>query len=697
MQNRFNQFFNNIYILFRIYLFQLVLFTTFRIAFIIRLKGKDNFSEWQLDILNALMKGFQFDTMIICYGLLIPILLFLLNLFISTKRFTAFSKTFVKWYSGITLAIFLLVLFIDQFYYNYFQSHINVLIFGVIDDDTKAIMSSVWSDYPLIKILFVWCVLIGVYGIFIDRLVKKENFTFKASLWLSISGVLIVLSTFFIGLRQSFGTFPLQSHDATVSKNKSINFLVMNGVFALQTSIDERGKSENLEKSALGDLKEMGYTSPFQAAKDYFADENLSSILSDSVALEKLFHKTPVNQFLEDNKPNVIFIFMESMSNYNMSFDSERINLLGHLRKHFKSDILYKNFVSSGNATIQSLEYLMINTPIGITQSKYRFFSFPSATAIPFKKAGFTTRFITGGETSWRNLNEFVPNQGFQSMAGKQEILAEIKSAESNHWGVYDEYLFEYVFKKLSDKSSKPKFFFIQTTTNHTPFELPKNYKPAKISLTNEIKKRLLVSEDLAVKNLNCFQYSNNCLGTFLDKIKNSSLSKNTIVVMTGDHNNLMLFDFNESQQLKQRGVPLYMYIPEKYKPANAINSSHFGSHKDIFPTIYNIVLSNTRYYSIGNNLLESKQENRDKYFGLNIGSNTAFSKLAAVNYSNAPILYEMNNNEELVLNEESPYAKKLLKLSRSNYALSLFNILSVIKSTKIANDKFKIEINKPN
>jgi phosphoglycerol transferase MdoB-like AlkP superfamily enzyme len=679
MIENFKELYNRLYILFQIYLYQLLIFTFFRVAFTIRLSDTGNFYQLPLDVGKAFIKGLQFDTAIILYGLVVPLLAYLLCSFIPLQKYKSFSSIFVSYFCGATTALFTLILFIDQYYYGYFQSHINVLIFGLIDDDTNAVMRSVWSDYPIIRILLTLSAILVGYGLLTKRIHKRSYYAFKFPIWAGILGCFIILFLFFIGMRQSLGTFPLQSHDGSVSKNKSINFLIINGVWALNSSFEERAKSLDFEESALNSIKALGYNNAIQAAQDYFPDTR-HSYLSDSSALETLFQITKENTLIEQNKPNVVFIFMESMSNYNMNFDSKELDLLGSLRKHFHSDLLFRNFVSSGNATIQSLEYLMINTPISVTQSKYRFFPFPSATALPFKEAGYENSFITGGETSWRNLNEFVPFQGFESIKGKQDILADNKDAESNHWGAYDEYLFDYAFKKLSAKSKKPQFIFLQTTTNHTPFDLPDHYNRKKLLLSNKIKKRLLVTEELALKNLSCFHYSNNCLGNFLDKIKSSPLSKNTIVVMTGDHNNLSLFDFNEAHQLQQRGVPLYIYIPDKFKPNYAVNTSVFGSHKDIFPTIYNLALSKIKYYSIGNNILEPANQKEDKYFGINIGSNTSFSNYAAVNYSAPPILYKMNSNQELVLDAGSKSSQDLLKRSRSNYALSLFYILNSIK-----------------
>ncbi len=505
---------------------------------------------------------------------------------------------------------------------------------------------------------------------------------FSIPTFIQVASVVIILAIYGVGLRGTLGTFPLQMHDSQVSENKFVNFLTVNGIYALKNSYIERKKSENLVKNQLEQLYTLGYKNPIAAAEDYFP-KNSNKNISDSDAYERLFKTTPKNSFLEKNRPNVVFVFMESMSNYNMNFDSDQMNLLGSLRKHVQSDIVFRNFVSSGNITIQSLEYLMVNSPVSLSQTKYRFAELPSSVAIPFKNSGYETDFITGGKVNWREMDEFAARQKFDIVKGMTDIQKTEKASQANKWGVYDEHLFDYVFNQLSQKKTKPKFFFVQTTTNHTPFELPTNYKPYKISIPDSLKNVLLVNEELAVKNLNAYQYANNCLGNFLDKIKNSPLGENTIVVVTGDHNNLMLFDFDEAHQLQQRGVPFYAYIPKKYKPAAVVDVTRFGSHKDIFPTIFNLALSNTRYFTLGNNLFDADttRQASEQFYGINIGSTTSFSANAAVNFGSST-LYKWNkasSTKSLTRVPQSAEASALLKRSKSNYALSMFYILSQI------------------
>jgi phosphoglycerol transferase MdoB-like AlkP superfamily enzyme len=678
-----NRFFNSIYRLFKIYLFFLAVFTLFRIWFFVRLGDFKELIKLPSDIAVAFLRGMQFDTVIIGYFLLIPFLLYLSGLFIKSEAYFQKSHKFALRYCLIVLAISIIVLFVDQYYYNYFQTHISVIIFGLADDDSQTVMSSVWTDYPIIRIALAWIGLLWAFNYFVKRINASAELKLTLPYKAQLVCIGLITGFYFLGLKKAEDLFQVPKHEAEVSEHKFINFLTVNGLYALKSSYEERKKSANIIENELASLKTLGYESASKAAKDYFYED--SEALTDSIAFEKLFERTPKSEILEKNRPNVVFVFMESMSNYNMNFDSRQMNLLGSLRKHFQSDLLYRNFVSSGNITIQSLEYLMAGSPISLSQTKYSSTQLSSSVALPFSNSGYQTNFITGGKVNWRAMDRFASNQHFDVVKGMGHIQSELTGCKANKWGVYDEYLFDYVYDKLSKKSENPQFFFVQTTTNHTPFELPSDYKPLKIALADSLKERLLVNETLALKNLNAYQYSNNSLGNFLDKIKNSELGKNTIVVMTGDHNNLMLFDFDEAHQLQQRGVPLYMYIPEQYKPEKAFDTSVFGSHKDIFPTIFNLALSNSRYFSLGNDLLKADATNKGNYFGMNIGSSTSFGEDAAVNYSSSPALYSWQKRNQKVLKKvtKSNKADELLKRSRANYALSMFYILKQIEQNK--------------
>jgi phosphoglycerol transferase MdoB-like AlkP superfamily enzyme len=154
------------------------------------------------------------------------------------------------------------------------------------------------------------------------------------------------------------------------------------------------------------------------------------------------------------------------------------------------------------------------------------------------------------------------------------------------------------------------------TTSNHTPYDLPAGYKPYAIKLNDNFKSKLKTSLETANLNLASFQYANDCLGKFIDKVRNSSLGENTIIAVTGDHSITQFFNLPDNILFKRFTVPFIIYVPDKYKAQFEIDQTRFGSHKDIFPTLFYVALSNATYLKTGNNLLSPPSDSA-YFFGV--------------------------------------------------------------------------------
>ena len=57
---------------------------------------------------------------------------------------------------------------IDFGYFSYFHDHINVLIFGIIDDDTVAVMKTIYANYPI----FLGIFLFSLFAYFLFKISK---------------------------------------------------------------------------------------------------------------------------------------------------------------------------------------------------------------------------------------------------------------------------------------------------------------------------------------------------------------------------------------------------------------------------------------------------------------------------------------------------------------------------------------------
>ena len=157
---------------------------------------------------------------------------------------------------------------------------------------------------------------------------------------------------------------------------------------------------------------------------------------------------------------------------------------------------------------------------------------------------------------------EVLPNQGFNRVVGKYEILDKNPDVECNKtWGVYDHDMLNYLFEQLQ-RSDKPQFIVSLTSTSHTPFEFPKDYYLPELNLKDKLS-NFAINEDIATDYIKGFQYESRALGDFIQKIKSSDLADNTIVAITGDHNIRMLFPYTEINLCVEALCSLYVYMPE--------------------------------------------------------------------------------------------------------------------------------------
>ena len=322
---------------------------------------------------------------------------------------------------------------------------------------------------------------------------------------------------------------------------------------------------------------------------------------------------TPKNEKLSKNPPNVIVLMVESFGLPILKYQSNSFDILRSLKKHFDNGILFTNIISSYNGTIGSMESMLLNIPAlpGYTcygQSKYQHSTFKTAAALVYKKAGYNTEYIYGGDLTWRNVGNFFAKEGFDEITGKAKInrVLHLKREDNHDWGVYDQFLYEYILKDLNS-SKKPKFIYAMSTNNHPPFVLYKHYKSKKLTIPKELEKHFKGDKDLILKRLYDYQYALDMVGKFLDKFRKTPYAKNTVIAITADNNTIegvISYDdfLNESKK-----IPLFLYIPKNLIDVK-IDTSIPGSHKDIFPTLYDLTLSNQPYYSIGHSLLRKNK-----------------------------------------------------------------------------------------
>ncbi len=601
--------------------FSLLCLTGFRLFWFFSYKKGDELSFYLDDFFKALGMGVRFDLSALCYLTLTSLLLWFFWFATTLTPYKIDILKLQRRYWVFILLIYLVILIADFHYYGYFQDHFNVLIFAFFQDDTKALLRTFWKNYPLIKMLLS---LIAM-GWLLNRWLQKLWFsTYDPSSMQTPSSIIslkpwahapvyfLLLLSVCLGARGSFGLFPLEIMHTAISPNSFINSLSFNSAHALVRAFQLRN---HVEQKWNENLLKLGYAdNPNQALKDYthFTSKILTPLPQHQYAIHSITSsKTPS---LMTPLPHIVFILMESWGADWMSEHSAQFNILGSFEKHKKEDLWTSQILPSSVATIGSLGSLVVDLPHRLfspflTESSFLGVEFKQAPARFLSTKGYETHFIYGGNLGWRSIDHFLPKQGFQLLHGEPKIQKHFPSALKENfghdWGVHDEYVFQYAMDLLK-KAKKPQFLFILTTTNHPPYSLPQNYNSPLLSIPKAITTQLIGDPKLSHDRLKAFQYSNHQLGTFLNHIKSSPFKENTILAATGDHS-FYIRHYDHLQFFEKWGVPLYLYAPPSYLPSNQVKNLGVGSHIDIFPTLYNLIFSETPYFSLGQDLLDPK------------------------------------------------------------------------------------------
>ena len=594
--------------LFLVYIIFLLFMSIFRVIFFIYYNELDSFTNFNFDMLNMLFLGFRLDLTVIGYIQVIPSFCLIFSYYLNSERVFYLFNKFLVYYLFIIFVIVSLLFVADFGFYSYFKDRLNILFFGLFEDDTVALLKTFWENYNVILILGVFFIYLVILFYIIKKIFQKDftNQNFLKFIKIPVVFFLALLAFNFFIIRGTFGMYPLGKMIPNISQSEYINKMSQNSVRAFISANSVRNK---FKKNKIDYIKETGFENNIERAFEIHKG-------TTNIDRENLLNNiTYTTKKVDDEDYNIVVIMVESFGIPILKYQSEEFDIMGNLKKHFEEDILFSNIISEGDGTISSLEALFLNIPyrpnsFPFSQSKFAQTSFAFSPAFLYTNAGFNTSFIYGGDLTWRDLGKFVKFQSYDSVEGKQDVFASIKvtKEESEYfhpWGIYDEYLYEHILNKL-ETSNKKEMILALSTNNHPPYDIPKNYETKIKSYSEDLKNHIIGDFDLAKQRFKSYGYALDSVGTFLDKFKKSKFKDNTIVVITADNNTIEgIMKYDDNPIFTSKNIPIYFYLPKELKDRLEIDTSVAGSQKDIFPTLYNLTLKDTKYLSIGNNLFD--------------------------------------------------------------------------------------------
>ncbi len=544
------------------------------------------------DLASVLVQGFRFDLKVSAVA---GFLLLLVLPWVSGKVQGRIA-------AGVAF-LYVMLSLVNLHYFGFYKTPIDSLVFGLVEDDTTAVLQTIWRDFPVIWTLALAAVLtVGSVALHRSLVVRLKPDAVLQTRHAAVKLVLAIV-VFFALLFAGKGTIremALQRQHLTVTTSQFLNDMVPNGPIALKYAWDSRGQSQNLQNPLAG-LKAMGFDSAQAAAQvlglPHGSDADIKAALTAHTALPA---GTP--------KKNLIFFLMESWSAEPMLYQSPKFDVLGRLAPTLDKACHFSNFDSAHAGTHPSLEAILFSTPITpLTLGDVGRKPIPWAIPKVIKDAGYQTLFVTSARSGWRDLNRVLAVQGFDEVVDANTLKEQYPEANLGIWGVWDSYVFKYLNKRLAAQPvDKPIFVFVLTSTNHPPYDLPADYQRVPRDMAQW---KGETTSDTLLLNLDSYHYAADLLGGFVQDVQKGPLKANTIIAATGDHNVRSFGMYAEApRRYLQRQVPFVVWGEGLGGPQCGPQQALPASHRDMFNTLLPLVGVNGPYINAGRNLLRTPE-----------------------------------------------------------------------------------------
>ena len=462
--------------------------------------------------IDMLVQGFRVD--IIQLSLLALPLVFLAPL-LATKLSWRFWRRLSAFWVILAIGVLALLEISSPAFINEYDSRPNRLFVEYLKYPGE-VSAMLWNGFRMHVLVGLSVVGVAAWGI--ARLVRpwldRERNWSHLKLWLSWP---LILFLCLFAIRSSVDHRPANPALFALTGDPMVNTLILNSAWSVTHAIYGM-KHENRSSEIYGKMSEEDILANVRAtremlkdARPLLGDKEIPTLSAQSAAMRR---EKPLNLviILEESLGAT---FVESLGGTPVTPEIEKLK---------KQGWWFEQLYATGTRSVRGIEAVVTGFPPTPAQSTVKLSlaqrNFSTLAAI-LGQQGYESEFIYGGESHFDNMRSFFLANGFNRVTDENDYVSPVFRGS---WGVSDEDLFNKTHERLVEKqkTGKPSFTLVFTSSNHAPFEFP----DGRISLYEQPKN----TDNNAVK------YTDYALGKFVEKAKTSDYWKNTVFVVVADH-----------------------------------------------------------------------------------------------------------------------------------------------------------------
>ncbi|NDV65085.1 LTA synthase family protein [Bacteroides sp. 224] len=449
------------------------------------------------DYLHVIWNGLPLDFAVAGYFTAIPGLLLIAGLWI----FPHIIKPIFKGYFAVISLILSVIFITDLILYEYWGFRLDSTPFFYFFSSPKDAFASSGILLIIIAILGVSLITWLLYILFAKLIVNSEKDSRPPKGRGKISFVLLLLTALlFIPIRGGFTVSTMNVSKVYFSDNLYLNHAAINPFFSLLESL----------------TREKNFGEQYRYMPAEKANEVFNELKDKPVATDSLSAMPAAPQILTTNRPNIIFVVLESFFSKAMTTLGGLPNVAVNMDKLAEEGVLFTNFYSNSFRTDRGLVSLFSGYPAQPTTSIMKYpKKAQSLPSIPrsLKEAGYNVEYYYGGDADFTNMRAYLLSMGISKIISDVDFPI---SERLSKWGAHDHVVFNRLANDLQEKQQEPFMKIIQTSSSHEPFIVP--------------------FEKLEDPFLNSVAYADSCLGDFIHKYKEMGQWDNSLIILVPDH-----------------------------------------------------------------------------------------------------------------------------------------------------------------
>jgi phosphoglycerol transferase MdoB-like AlkP superfamily enzyme len=360
-------------------------------------------------------------------------------------------------------------------------------------------------------------------------------------------GFLFTLSIYFLFARGGWQQIPINIDAAYFSKNQKINDLSVNAAYFFGNSF------------FLYTQKDFARLVPSIPEKEALSlVDNLYN-----------FDRHHGNLILDNQRPNVVFIILESWTANAIGALSEQKGATPHFDQLVEKGLLFTNIYAVNTTSEIGNTAILAGFP-GIPEVAISLYPEKHRKIITInqllKKNGYFSAYLFAGDLKYGNIEGFLAEHQFDEILDEDDFPSGLEHGKLTF---HDKDLYAFFLQRLN-RSKEPFIQCVFTGSTHSPYDYPK--QKVKFKGTE-------------ADFMNAIHYADACLGQFFDNARKQSWYKNTLFVLVADHSHgstLVPFP-NQSPFFR---IPLLFY-GEPIKAAHRGKKiAVIGSQTDIATTL---------------------------------------------------------------------------------------------------------------